>query len=217
MLFRPDGKLTQVMNIVADLLVINLLTLVCSVPVVTMGAALTAAYSSVFRLKEDRDGYLVKEYFKAFKSNFKQATGMWMGFLFIAIMYVLDFILLKNMESSIQIMQIMVLAMGIVLYAVFSYAFPLQAYFVNPVKKTISNSIVLASGRLPSTVMIMLINLAPFILIMLAPQFMTGVYVVLGVSAPMWFSSHFLLKIFSNIKIVDKDGNEVLRKDLEED
>ena len=80
---------------VADLMILNFLTLVCSIPVITAGAALTALHYSCLKMVRDEDSYLIKAYFKSFRENFRQATIIWVLLLLavgaiaadIAIMY----------------------------------------------------------------------------------------------------------------------------------
>ena len=70
-----------------DLLFLNLIMLVCCIPIVTIGPAVTAAYAVLLKMVDDEEGYIYKSYFKYFKSNFKK--GMIFGILFMAAVYAL--------------------------------------------------------------------------------------------------------------------------------
>ena len=63
----------QFIGKVADFILLNLLTLVCSLPIITFGAAYTAKYYVSMKIVRGEEGTLFKAYFKAFKDNFKQA------------------------------------------------------------------------------------------------------------------------------------------------
>ena len=67
----------QFIGKVADFILLNLLTLVCSLPIITFGAAYTAKYYVSMKIVRGEEGTLFKAYFKAFKDNFKQATIIW--------------------------------------------------------------------------------------------------------------------------------------------
>ena len=71
-IFSPDGALARLLNTLGNLIVLNILTIICCVPVFTAGAAMTALYTMVMRMARKEDGKIISEYFKAFKANFKQ-------------------------------------------------------------------------------------------------------------------------------------------------
>ena len=63
----------------ADLLMLNLLMLLCCVPVITAGAAWTAGYAGIMRiLRGTESGFPIKPFFHDFLRNFKQATLAWL-------------------------------------------------------------------------------------------------------------------------------------------
>ena len=67
--FSLDSKFMQAMSRVADLIILNVIYLVTCLPVITIGAAGTAMYTVCFRLGTDREGSLVKGYFRAFRDE----------------------------------------------------------------------------------------------------------------------------------------------------
>ena len=73
------------MDFIGKLLLLNLLTLSCCLPVVTMGAAIAANYKVTQNLVLKIDGSLVKTYFRAFRTNFIQATWVWFGELVVIV------------------------------------------------------------------------------------------------------------------------------------
>ena len=77
-LFSPDSRFMRYMNRLADLMLLNLMFLLTSIPIVTIGASLTALYSVCFRLGTVREGGTVRDYFRAFRENFGEATKLWL-------------------------------------------------------------------------------------------------------------------------------------------
>lgn len=81
----------------AWIFVINILFIITSLPIVTIGASATAMYTVCNKLIEEREIRLFRDYFTAFKDNFGISTGMWMivailGFiLFLDVQYVFFF------------------------------------------------------------------------------------------------------------------------------
>ena len=91
--FSLDSKFMQAMSRVADLIILNVIYLVTCLPVVTIGAASTALYTVCFRLGTDREGSLVKGYFRAFRDEFRQATLIWLFLLLFGAASCVNFIL----------------------------------------------------------------------------------------------------------------------------
>ena len=84
-LFNLDSPLMQGLSKMADLMWLNVLTLLCCLPVVTMGASLTAMNYVALKIVRDEECYISKSFFKSFKENFKQATIIWLMILVAAL------------------------------------------------------------------------------------------------------------------------------------
>lgn len=77
-LFDVDGPLMAALNKLADLVFANLLFILFSLPVVTLGASLTALQTVVLALAEDEENLVVrKRFWQAFRRDFKQSTLLW--------------------------------------------------------------------------------------------------------------------------------------------
>ena len=57
-LFSPEGPVMGALSDLMTLLKLNLLTLLCCLPVVTAGAALTSLHYCVMKMREGEDGYI---------------------------------------------------------------------------------------------------------------------------------------------------------------
>lgn len=90
--FNADNAVWRFIGNLADVLILSVLWLVCSIPVVTIGASTTALYYVTLKLASNQEGYTVRSFFRAFRSNFKQATVIWMITLVTGIVIYLDFV-----------------------------------------------------------------------------------------------------------------------------
>ncbi|MBO4926926.1 MAG: DUF624 domain-containing protein [Clostridiales bacterium] len=72
-LFRYDSPLMQFLNTVTDLFILNVLCIICCIPILTIGPALAAKYDVAMRIVRHEEPAVFVPYFKAFKENFKQA------------------------------------------------------------------------------------------------------------------------------------------------
>ena len=89
--FNMDSPLFSFLNRVADLIILNLLTLVCCIPIFTVGAAMTGLNYVCLKMVRNEEGYIVRGFFKSFKQNFKQATIIWLIILLAIIVLAGDF------------------------------------------------------------------------------------------------------------------------------
>ena len=78
-----ESPFMRALDIIANLLVLNVLTVICSLPIFTIGAAYTAMHKQLFKMRTNDEGYIVKDFFKEFGKNFKQATIIWLGILLV--------------------------------------------------------------------------------------------------------------------------------------
>ena len=76
-IFNLDSPIMSFLSRVGDLVWLNLLTLLCCIPVVTAGAAFTALHYVSIKMVRNEEGYLTRNYFKSFRQNFIQATLLW--------------------------------------------------------------------------------------------------------------------------------------------
>ena len=77
-LFNLENPVWNFMGKVADLVILNLLALICSIPIVTIGASWTAMYYVTIKIVRKEEGYIIRDFFRSFKENFKQATIIWL-------------------------------------------------------------------------------------------------------------------------------------------
>ena len=164
-LFSPDSKFMRAMSTLGDLLVLNLVFLVCCVPLVTIGPAVAALYTAAFRIVRDTGGRPVKTFFQAFRQNLRRGIGLWLLLLLAGAVVGLDIWLFTAFAGALRFL---VVLFGILLVLVLftaGYAFPLLSQFDNTVKGTIKNALFLSLGYLPRTIAITVLNVFPFALL----------------------------------------------------
>ena len=75
--FNMDNKFFVFMGRVADLILLNILCILCCIPIVTAGASITALYYVTLKMARDEESYIIRSFFRSFKQNFKQSTLIW--------------------------------------------------------------------------------------------------------------------------------------------
>lgn len=162
-LFETDGKILGFLGRTADLVLLNLLWLLCSLPVVTIGASTAAMYTVALKMARNEEDYIFRGFVRAFKRNFKQSTIIWCGILAMAALLHFDFYYIGHVSfqgSKLLFMAFVLIAF--LLAAVMSYVFPILAYFENSTKKAVKNAALMAVAYFPYTVLILAVNACPF-------------------------------------------------------
>ena len=107
---------------------LNILWLICCLPIFTAGAATTALYYTIFQYQVEGNDAVLQPFFHAFRVNFKQTTLLWIPLFLISILLIFDtFFLLTNGGKILQWVMLMLALMMDV--AILTYLFPLIARF----------------------------------------------------------------------------------------
>ncbi len=205
-IFSMEGPVFEALSKLADIMILNILFIVCCIPVVTIGASLTAMSYVTLKMKDGSEGYIWRSFFKAFKENFRQSTLIWLILLAVAAVLGLDMLFLRQLSAqggtSWLIMRYLVAAGGLIWIVVVLYVFPLQARFYNSIMNTLRNSLLMAAANAPRTVL-MMAAIAGAILLTFwnGTTFVWGilVWLVAGFAALSYLNSTLQIKIFRKI------------------
>lgn len=199
-IFNIDGPVMSVLSKVCDLLWLNVLTIICCIPVVTAGASLTALYYMTLKMAKNEEGYITRGFFKSFKENFKQSTIIWMILLLVMIVFYMDYRIYTYAEMDFPKFVVIGFYMILMLFLfTVLYIFPLQARFVNSCKGTIKNAFLLSITQLPRTLLMLLVYVAPILVFLFFPV-MLPVNLMFGLSVPAYASSLLLAKVFKTLE-----------------
>ena len=82
----------------SDVFLIGFYFIICSLPVITIGATTTALYYAIHKCVFKGKGYTL-DFFKSFKDNFKQSTLSWLIFIVLFAVLGGDIYITRNMVS----------------------------------------------------------------------------------------------------------------------
>ena len=195
-----DGGFFRTLSRVADLMLLNIVFIVCCVPIVTIGPALTALHYVTLKMAENEEGYIVRGFFKSFRQNFRQATVIWVILLLLGCLLTTDLVILKNSTGMIfTVIRVLIMASFVVYLMELLYVFPTLAKFDNSVRATMKNALFMAILDFPRTVfMLLIVGAAAFLTLYNGYTFWYGllVWILLGFSTIAYVNSRFLSKIF---------------------
>ena len=101
--FNYDNPVWRFIGKLGDLILLNILWIVCSIPVFTIGASTTAVYYVTLKLVRDEGDSTIRSFFHSFKGNFRQATAIWMILLAAGIVLGLSLIhILRNVQGYVR-------------------------------------------------------------------------------------------------------------------
>lgn len=190
-IFDPDGKLMELLWKPIHIMFLNLLWVLFSLPIVTIGASTTALYSVLIKMRNGREGKILRDFWTAFRQNFRQATILWLLIVLAAFVFTTDIVFFLNMGGSFGTFSAMLfVGLDVLLLLVSLYVFPMQAVFDNPIGRTVKSALLLLSRHLGWTV------------VLLALAILTAVAVILYWPLIGWFV--FGLAAFINAWIFDK-------------
>lgn len=199
-LFNLDNPVLNGLSRICDIMILNILWFICSIPIVTIGASTTALYYCMLKINRDCDSGILSMFFKSFKQNLKQGCALTVMFILSGLFLCVDYWVCAEIEGMLGIViRIVIESLLIVWGIMLSYAFPILAQFENTLKNIIKNSLVLGIMHIKRTIPVFMINSIPIALLWILPEifvFLIPIFVVFGVSVMAFINSKILIKVF---------------------
>ena len=204
-IFNYDSKFMQYANKFADLMIVNVLTLVCCLPIITIGASLTAMHSVVLKIYRNEECYVAKQFFKAFKENFKQSTAIWLIYPAVFVLFLLDMRIItqsgleipKFLEYGLYVVTIMG-ALSLV------WVFILQSRYENKVTTTIKNAFLIGTARAFRSVLMVLVACIPILIVLVYVPIGMPILMLFGFTLPGLLQAKLYSKVFDRLEGVDR-------------
>ena len=198
-----DSPLMRFLTKIADLMVLNILFCVTSIPLITIGASWTALYSVTLKMVRDEEGSVSRSYFRSFRQNFRQATLLWLGVLVVLALLVLDIRVLNGMAEGTApgLLRVGVEILALLGIMVLQYLFPSLARFEASLADTLKNACMMALAHLPKTALMTAAAVgAVWITLINNTTIAVGLMVwpLIGFSLMAFGNSGILRKIFDN-------------------
>lgn len=199
-LFSLDSPLMRGMSKIADLLILNLLVILTCIPIITVGASMSAMHYVLIKLSRNEGTSVVQMYFKSFKENFGQGTVLWLVNIVAVAVFALDVYLFFFTKNTIPVLVFwVVVAVGILILMTCMYFYPLQARFINPVGRTIKNSFLIMILNFPKSIVMFILYLLPIAVVFVA-FFMIPFVVMFGFTAPGYAAALLYKKVFMKLE-----------------
>lgn len=208
-LFSYESPLMQGLATAADFMMLNILFLICSIPIVTMGAAKTALYRVMFDMAEQK-GNTFKRFFKSFVSELKTITPIFLlelliiGFLALEIFWMTGNSLTFLGQATLRSPVTVVLLLTMVIVGMVFSNIPAQVAMFNSTRKEyLRNGIYIALTKFFRCLLVSLMDLLPLFVFLWNPYyfFMVG---------PIWVFFYFSVTVNLSVKLFKKPFDQYI-------
>lgn len=204
-LFHSDNPSVQFLARMGDLIIVNVLFLICCIPFFTIGAASAALHKVTQDIVQDEKKGIFKTFFRAFRENFKQATIAWLIAAVLLLGMGCNFLLVNAyFTGSTALILICVLALILALIlSVIACLFPLMARYDNTLKEHTINAGILTVIKLPKVLGIVLANILPFLILYVSIHTFLGTlayWLILGFGFNGYLTSTLLAPVFEEME-----------------
>ncbi|MCD7842286.1 MAG: DUF624 domain-containing protein [Lachnospiraceae bacterium] len=218
--FNMDNALWRGLGKVADLMILNIVFIICCIPIFTIGASLTALNYVTLKMHDGEEGYIVRSFFRSFRQNFKQGTGLWAIMLFTGLILVLDIMILRSTEGAFaSVLTVIIIIVCIIWFMVFLYLFAVLSRFDNTVKNTLRNSFIMAIADFPRTFLMFLLYVAAVIVTLFNSTTLTWAllfWIMFGFATMSYWCTSFLGKIFNKYAPKEEESSDPDHWDVDE-
>ena len=208
--FDYDGPLAAAIRDISNMILLNICFCLCCLPVVSAGAAIAALYSVY--LNHNDDVSPVRRYFAAFRSNFAQATKIWLLVLAAGLLLGLELFVTFTLAfpGRVFVKTVLILA-GAYYLSVSAYAFALQAHYENTCIQTVRNAMVLGGAGIINGILANIISFFPVIVFFAAIDLMPFVlsfWLPLGASLSTRLNAMLLGGVFAQVDALNEAGEK---------
>lgn len=191
-----DNPFFNFMGRLADIVLLNLLFLLCSLPVVTAGASLAALYQACDDMAEGEFVSAFRNFFGAFRRNLKNSIRIWLIFLFTGALLIFDFIFLGGAGGKEwRLVGAGVGCLLVLWEMLFCYIFPVILKKGGSIQNMVKESMLLAARNFPYTVIMVIINMIPLACFFFGAGALvsaTPLYLIFGFGLTAYINTCFL-------------------------
>ena len=197
-----------------DILLLGIITTVLCIPIVTIGAAVTANMDVMLRIALKKDNKIFKQYFSAFGKNFLKSTIIWLIYLIVGAMIggavVVTLGGFLTMDQTIRVIAAILSIIMLIFYGIsICYVFALQARYEDKIFNTITNSLLIAISNFPKS----FVMLALTAILATLGYFFLGLiplFVILEFSFVTYISGKLIITVLAKFGDKEAAGEEVI-------
>lgn len=215
--FSIDGAFAKYGGKLWDLIWINILTILCSIPIITSGAAVAAMHYVVLKILRDEEYKITAAFFRSFTMNLRQ--GLIIQIIFLAAAYLLSITLLMTWNTpsgSPDIMFYLVLVVAVVIFCTWIWTLVLLSRYNNTILNTIKQAAVACLVYPLRSVLMGLLGVIPFVALLLNPGLIL-LFIALGISCPGIIQALLYNDVLKRLETAAEEREEALLEEASEE
>ncbi len=197
-----NSKISRFLTRIMELVLLNFVFILTCIPILTIGASITALYAITLKMVRGEEGYIIRGYFKNFVQNLKQGTAF---FVVAAILYFLLYIVYMaafvNGGVLLTAYTAITLALGLIYSIYFLFLFAFNAVFENTMKEAAFNCLRVLISHFPMVLTGWLTVAAPLFISFginaVIMQYAVLFWILIGFSGLALWGSVYFNQIFS--------------------
>lgn len=198
-LLSVESRLVRFLEFIFELIILNLLTLLCCLPIVTVGAAFTALYHSLADMRQGK-GNIFKGFIKALIDNLRPGLALGLIFILMCISFALYVLFFQSLIAAGDVLVWGgIFFVGVIFFFPMTFAFPLLAMFDNSALRTLLNAFLLSFRHVGTTLSVIFLYGLPWLILAVNTSWfirLLPVWALFGFSFPAWAASHLFLSVF---------------------
>lgn len=199
-IFNFDSPFMLRASRVASLCILNILWIVCCLPIVTIGPATVAMNYVIFQYHNQLSDEVVRPFFRAFRRDFWQSMLLGIPVSIVcALLFFNGLYIYGNYPDQFHPLWIPFVLMLLIAGAVITFGFPLLARYSLTLRQVVNNSLIFFVQNLPGSLVMMLVHFLPVVVWILVPGFFPNFafgWVLIGGALVAYINDKKLLTIF---------------------
>ncbi|MCH4168561.1 MAG: YesL family protein [Streptococcaceae bacterium] len=198
--FRVDGLFYRVLSKIWGLMVLNLLILISSLPIVTIGAVQTASFTVLSKMIREGETKIISIYWQSFKKNFKQSTIAWLILVVVIYILAVDWVYFIQFKQLGNWFAVGALIATILIANIWQFLFFYLSRFNDTLKKALINIVKISFSHPLLSIISLVIMFGPILLMFLSSYlfvFSLFISVFIGLSFNLFLRTYLLLAIFT--------------------
>ncbi len=203
--FDANNPLMRFLARLVDLVILNVLTVVFALPLITAGASFTAMNYVILHYVREDETYTFRMFWKSFRENLKPGIAVGLIYMGAAAVTALDLWILRGLGSRTATALMIIITVAACLILVTAvYSFALLSRYENTVAGTLANAVRLTLGNLPRS-LVMLLIWAGWLALLYLTRRGPVLAVTFGLSLPGFLCGFAYDKIFRRLEEKSSD------------
>lgn len=194
----------------SEYMLLNILTVVCSLPIITAGAAFTAMHYTLHKMGKDTCVSVGRLFFKAFRMNLFQSVFLELFYLVTALVLGIDYYVINKVICQKNVFLMILLGVGVIVWCIsFTWGFILQARYENPLKVTLKNTVVVGGFQIFYSIPVFILKILPWFLLVFVAE-IAPVVLMIGFSLSGYLQEKLYRKVYKKCEeiVIDVDQEE---------